>query len=355
MANVGGLPGGMIQPNAQGSGGIRPPVGESGTARPGAPSQGIANGTTVEGLVAGKEGEIYQVRVGAQTLNARSTIPLFVGQRFRAVWDTSTAPPMLRLQQADVAVLARFSGRDRDVAFALLSRGLPLKEDVLLALRQHWMQSGGDPAKLGVLAELWARGAQMTEANVVLLAWYMELSPERAMQIWKRIRERLHARKFGSPQELLEALRGGGDADDEVARFLRAHALAGRPAREGLDPSMLLAPAWWPVDDREGRMSMARVAFSGETRNGRRVWWTTFELEGDFLGPVVGDVMTNGRALSVNIRLHNADKVSVVDRALPALRDELEALALPLQHLGAGVWQREERDEALRSGVDMEA
>ncbi|MDR1943530.1 MAG: flagellar hook-length control protein FliK, partial [Synergistaceae bacterium] len=246
MAFIGGLQGGAVNPN---TGGIRPPVGEGqGVARPGAQqTPQIPNGAVVEGLVVGKDGEAYQVRIGAHILNARSTIPLFVGQRFRAAWDSSAAPPMLRLQQTDLAVLSRFSGRDQQIAQALLTRGLPVNDDVIWTLRQQWMQNGGNPSKLGVLAELWARGAAMTEGNVALLVWYMELSPDRAMQIWKKIKDRLHSRKFNSPRELLEALRNEGDED--VRDFLRAHALAGKPARRGLDPAMLLAPAWWPLDD----------------------------------------------------------------------------------------------------------
>lgn len=350
---IGGLPGGAVDPKG---GGIRPPVGEGGgVARPGAGGR-IADGAVVEGLVTAKDGESYQVRIGTQLLNARATIPLFVGQRFRAVWDASTTPPMLRLQQADMAVLARFTGRDQQIAMALLTRGLPVKDDVLWSLRQQWMQNGGDPAKLGTLVELWARGAAMTEGNVALLSWYMELSPERAMQIWKKIRERLHERTHKSPVSLLAALKGGeGEDNEEISRFLQAHALAGKPARRGLDPSMLMAPAWWPAGDGEGDASMARVAISSDERKGRKIWWVSFEMEGNRIGPILGDVMTNGRALSVSLKLKKTAHIPYVRESMPALRDELDEIAMPVQHLGVGEFRPDESRGSSQRGLDMEA
>lgn len=358
MANgVGGLPGGAIHPD---SGGIRPPVGEGQSAsRPGAAPR-IADGSVVEGLVTAKDGESYQVRIGSQLLNARATITLFVGQRFRAVWDASSSPPMLRLQQTDMAMPERFSGRDREIAMALLSRGLPVKDEVLWSLRQYWMQSGGDPAKLGALAELWARQIAATPENVALLSWYMELTPSRVMQIWKKIRERLHntqARAHKSPASLLAALKENesGEPDEETARFLEAHSLAGKPARGGLDPSMLTTPAWWPVgDDGEGA-GMARVTISTDELDGRKVWWLFFELEGSRIGTVSGDVMTNGRALSINLKLKNGAQLPYVKAELPALREDLDEIALPLQHLGVGAHNPEDLRGASARSLDMEA
>ena len=351
MAQIGGLGGNAINPNA---GGIRPPVGDGQPSRP--VSHGalqLPNGTTVEGLVLGKDGDLYQVRIGMNMMNARSNIPLFVGQRFRAIWDSTVTPPLLRLQQADMAVLGRFAGRDQDIASALLSRGLPVNDETIWTLRQQWMQSGGDPSRIGVLAELWARGAAMTEANAALLAWYMELTPGAAMHIWKKIQDRLHSKKFSSPKELLEALKEDGDSD--VRDFLAAHALAGKPARRGLDPAMLLAPSWWPVEDSLGEPVMAKVSFSSGQKGERQVWRVSFEMEGSFIGPVWGNVMANSKAFSVNIRLEDAAKISAVMDNLPALRDDLSDIPLALQHLGVGALARNERLTSSQHGLDVEA
>jgi hypothetical protein len=260
---------------------------------------------------------------------------------------------MLRLQASDMALISRFSGRDQQVALALVSRGMPVNDDTVWGIRRFWMQNDGDPARLGALAELWARGADVTEGNATLLMWYMELLPDHAMQIWKKIRERIRERKFGSQREILSALKG--DGDDEVSRFLQAHALAGRPAKGGLDPSMLLAPAWWPVDDEGEEPVMARVSLSCESRDGRQAWWMTFEMEGNTLGRVKGDIMTNGHALSVNIRLRDEDAADRVRDALPSLKEELSKVPTPLQYIGVGVLEGADRGSpASAQTLDME-
>ena len=348
MADISGLPGGIVDPGVRGTPGESAPV-----SRPGAQvhGRGIADGSLVEGLVTGKEGEMYRVKIGSQTLSARSTVILFPGQRFRAVWDASTSPPTLRLQHSDTAMLARFSGRDQQVASALFSRGMPVDEESVAELRRQWLARGGDPAKLGAMAELWARGAELTEANVMLLAWYMALTPEETARIWKKIRARLRGKKASSPKELLTALKNGGDA--EVARFLASHAIAGRKAREGIDPAALLAPAWWPMN-QDGETKRARVAFSGEHHGERRVWRCAFGFDGDSLGPVNGDVVSNGTSVSINIRLETERSAEIVRAGLDELRGELAEIPLHIQYLGANVTPRDETTADERRGLDME-
>ena len=113
MADIGGLSGGIVDPGVRGTSGEGTPVSRHGTQVSG---RGIAYGSLVDGLVTAKDGEMYRVKIGAQTLSARSAVILFPGQRFRALWDASTSPPTLRLQHSDTAMLARFSGRDQQVA-----------------------------------------------------------------------------------------------------------------------------------------------------------------------------------------------------------------------------------------------
>jgi hypothetical protein len=345
----------MVNANNPNSVAVRQPDAQVSNQQGAPQKQGppISDGSVVDGLVTGKSGEGYMVRIGSQTIYASSTVPLFVGQRFRAVWDASTAPPTLRLRQADMAVLAKFTGRDQQIAFALLSRGLPVNHEVIWGLRQQWMQNGADPLKLGAMIELWARGAAMSESNVELLSWYMGLLPEQVSVIWRKIRDRMHGRKFSSPRELLDAIRGD---DDEVDKFLSAHALAGKPARGGIDPAALLAQAWWPAGgDETGDAMMASVSLSSEELDGRRVWWLSFDMEGDSLGRVFGDVMTNGRALSVNLRLKNASRLDLVRNKLPELREELSEVPLVLQYLGVGVSKEGGFDAAMRQSLDLEA
>ena len=351
MADVGGLSGGLVDPGIRGTPGEGAPVSRPGTHVPG---RGIADGSLVEGLVTSKEGEMYRVKIGAQTLSARSSVILSPGQRFRALWDASTSPPTLRLQHSDTAMLARFSGRDQQVASALFSRGMPVDEESVAELRRQWLTLGGDLAKLGAMAELWARGAELAEMNVMLLAWYMALTPEETARIWKKIRARLRGmrrKKASSPKGLLAALKDGGDA--EVARFLASHAIAGRKARDGIDPAALLAPAWWPMN-HDGEPKRAKVAFSGEHHGERRVWRCAFGFDGSSLGPVNGDVMSNGTSVSINIRLETEKSAEKVRAGLDELRKELAEIPLNIQYLGASVSPRDEAAADERRGLDME-
>jgi hypothetical protein len=348
VAEIGGLSGGAVDSGVRGTPGEGAPVSRPGPQTPG---RGIADGSLVEGLVTSKDGEMYRVKIGAQTLSARSSVILFPGQRFRALWDASTSPPTLRLQHSDTAMLARFSGRDQQVASALFSRGMPVDEESVAELRRHWLARGGDPAKLGAMAELWARGAELTEANVILLSWYMALTTEEVTRIWKKIRARLRGKKTSSPKGLLVALKDGGDA--EIARFLASHAIAGRKARDGIDPAALLAPAWWPMNGN-GEPKRARVAFSGEHHGERRVWRCAFGFEGDSLGPVSGDIMSNGMSVSINIRLETEKSAEKVRAGLDVLRKELAEIPLSVQYLGASAAPRGETATDERRGLDME-
>ena len=352
MAQISGLHGGAIGPSGQGAGGIRPPVGDGApVSRPDAARPGvIADGTLVEGLVTRKDGDLYYVRIGSHTLTARSTVSLFAGQRFRAVWDGSTSPPTLRLRHADTTMSARFSGMERNVAEAFLSRGMPLSKELVAELRRLWTKGGAEPQRLGALAELWARGARMTEHNVDLLLWYMNLSPKEAARIWRRIRDRIRGGKFSSPKELLAALSEGDDG--EIADFLEAHALAGRPARGGLDPASL-APAWWPVSAGE-ESAVARVALVREIHDERRVWRLSFDYEGRSLGAVSGALVANEKAMAVNIKLEDDTRAERVRRVLPALRRELSSIPLVLQYLGAGTASKDDEAAGGYYGVDME-
>ena len=179
----------------------------------------------------------------------------------------------------------------------------------------------------------------------------MALTPEETARIWKKIRARLRAKKTSSPKGLLSALKDGGDA--EVTRFLASHAIAGRKARGGIYPSALLASAWWPMNS-DGEPKRARVAFSGEHRGERRIWRCAFFFDGSSLGPVNGDVVSNGTSVSINIRLETEESAGHVRAGLDRLREELAEIPLNIQYLGASVASRVETAADERRGLDME-
>lgn len=100
---------------------------------------------------------------------------------------------------------------------------------------------------------------------------------------------------------------------------------------------------------------MARVSVSSGERGGRRVWWVSFEMEGNRIGPILGDVMTNGRALSVNLKLKDHAQIPYVRDNMPALRDELNEIAMPVQHLGVGEFRPDDSRGLSQRTLDMEA
>ena len=94
-----GLPEGQAQPRVEGS-----------PRQPGSQLPRIVDGTVVNGLVLeAREEGAYLVRVAGQALLARANLPLVPGQHFRGVWDASGDIPVLRLSDAEAALLDRKS------------------------------------------------------------------------------------------------------------------------------------------------------------------------------------------------------------------------------------------------------
>ncbi|MDR1049370.1 MAG: hypothetical protein LBL51_06395 [Synergistaceae bacterium] len=298
-------------------------------------------GTRVEGQVLSRNADgSYTVRLNAQggrpaeTLLACATLELIVGERFRAVWDSPGADkiPILRLSQDELSLLAKMPQGDRDLAGALLARGLPLSGEVLHAIREAWRRMGGKAEQLSPLLELWARALPMTRENVQTLSWYMSLSGEAANEIWARVRKELkdlRERRNGDPADILREMREG---DGETAKFLRGHSLLLRAPRDEVNPALLGAPLW-PT----GGMAhvLARV-FVGRVREeeGRRYWQMGFSMEGSRLGFVGGDVESDGRSYNLNLYAEQPAACELLRHRRHAIRKELEGVPLALQFIG---------------------
>jgi len=301
---------------------------------------GIRSGTLVEGQVLAQNADgSYTVRVGAQggqpqTLTARATVDLIVGEHFRAVWDASghDKVPVLRLSQGELSFLGKLPMADRELATALLARGMPLSDEVLISIREAWRRIGSAPDQLGSLLELWARDLPMTAGNVNILSWYTALSLEDANSLWSRIRRELkeRSRKGEDPVDVLRGLKAG---NDETAKFLTGHSLLLRAPREDVNPALLTAP-FWPVRDDMAHIP-ARV-FIGRVHqeNGRNYWQMGFGMEGASLGFVGGRVESDGRFYNLNLYAEELTTCELLKHKRHFIREELEDVPLTLQFIG---------------------
>ncbi|MDR1648890.1 MAG: hypothetical protein LBR71_01400 [Synergistaceae bacterium] len=313
------------------------PDGGAGGVRPSLPD--IRSGTLVEGQVLSRNGDgSYNVRLdslggGSRTLLAHATVDLIAGERFRAVWDSSGGDriPVLRLSQSELSILTKMPLTDREMANALLSRGMPLSEEVLRAVREAWRRMGSRPGQLGPLLELWARDLPMTSDSAQVLAWYASLSGEAVNTVWARIRKELKERsaKGENPVDILRELKEG---EGETAKFLQGHSMLLRAPREDVNPALLGAPLW-PGGDMPhipARVFVGRV----HEQNGRRYWQVGFAVEGPRLGPVGGDVESDGRSYNLNLYAERLATCELLKRRRHAIRKELEGVPLALQFIG---------------------
>lgn len=292
---------------------------------------GIRDGARVNGFVASlQEDGSYLVRIAGQNLLARANLPLLAGQHFQGIWDASGEIPVLRLLEGETALLASLSPSDREMASALLSRGLPLDKGALAALKNALTAAGGKGLSPGILAELWARGLPLTAENASVLSWYLSRDKKEISVLWKQIREeiRTRARRGENPLDVLRELLEGGD---EKGMFLRGQSLLSRPSREGVDPS-LLAPAFLPAGGGEDPL-LARLSARIHSKGERTFWSLSFGMEGEELGSVWGEAESDGRSLAVSLRAEGEETFEALRSKYGEFRRELEGLSLVLQSL----------------------
>lgn len=312
----------------------------------------IVDGSIVEGRVLSAENGAYTVRIAGQNLMARSNLTLFPGQHFQAMWDAKGDIPVLRLRPEDAALLGRLPEGDREAASLLLSKGLPLTDELLLGLRRELRRMGGDSTSMNSIVELMARGESVSSEKAGLVSWYLAMDSNSVAGYWRRIRRELRERS-GKGENPLSVLRDMREENGDAGKFLRAHAMISRPPREPFSQAAL-AGAWWPTSEDD--YLPAKVSFrSSDDRSGkgRRFYQVSFELEGVAIGEVSGRLESDGRALAVSIGAEDQFGRERIAGRLSELREDLSALGMALQYLGVEGRKKDESRKYLR--LDIEA
>ena len=321
---------------------------------------GIRTGMLVEGSVLSQnEDGTYLVRVDVngtpQELRARATISLIVGEHFRAVWDASGADgvPVLRLSQGELSFLSQIPPRDRELATALLMRGLPLSSEVLSAIKDAWRKSGSQPGQLSSFIELWARNVPMTLENAALLSQYAAMNGAEATEMWDRIRKELKNRtsKGEDPVKALKDMKEGGD---DIAKFLQAQSILMKSPRNEVNPALLAAPFWPVLNDASQNMTAKIFVGRSAEDDGQKYWQVGFGITGSVLGEVGGLVESDGKSCNLNLNAEKLETCKLIERRRRDLRKELQGLELPVTFIGISLRAVEHERDLLLAGRGLD-
>ncbi len=294
----------------------------------------IRDGALIEGTVASAQGGGYWVRLQGKLLWARSTIPLFVGQRFIARWDAKSDPPLLHVKSLTLPAIEQFAPEDRPFAAALLSRGLMANGEAISFLKGAWQQMGSNLTLIEALTELLARGLPLKGELALPLAWYLSLSPQAVVSLWGELRASLKRyMEDGAP--LREALELAGRDRSELRDLVVAHKALLHPL-EGGAKSEALFPLVWPLLGEDEPL-WACVNLQVLERRGQKVYRASFAFEGRRIGEVRGDAFSNGSSLVIALRARDEPSKSLIEERLEELRRSLSAVSLSLRHLSVSV------------------
>ena len=301
---------------------------------------GVKTGMVVEGSVLSQNSDgTYLVRVDVngttQELRARATLSLIPGEHFRAVWDASGTDgvPVLRLSQGELSFLSQIPARDRELATALLSRGLPLSNEVLTAIKDAWRKTGSQDGQLSSFIELWARDVPMTMENASLLSQYAAMNGSEATEMWNKIRKELKDRT-GKGMDPVKALRDMKEGSDDIAKFLQAQSILMKSPRSEVNPALLAAPFWPLMDGSSQNMTAKIYVGRSAEEDGQRYWQVGFGITGSVLGEVGGLVESDGKSCNLTLNAEKPETCRILERRRRELRRELEGVAIPVSFIG---------------------
>lgn len=322
---------------------------------------GIRTGMVVEGSVLSQNSDgTYIVRVDvngvAQELRARATLSLIPGEHFRAVWDASgpDGVPVLRLSQGELSFLSQIPARDRELATALLARGLPLSDEVLSAIKDAWRKSGSGESDLSSFIELWARDVPMTMENASLLSQYAAMNGNEATEIWNRIRKELKE-KTSKGNDPVKALKEMKEGSDDIAKFLQAQSILMKSPRNEVNPALLAAP-FWPLMENMNQNMTAKiyVGRSASDEGGQKYWQVGFGITGSVLGEVGGLVESDGKSCNLTLNAEKQETCRILERRRRELRKELQGIAIPVSFIGISRRAPETERDVLLAGRGLD-
>lgn len=321
---------------------------------------GVRTGTVIEGSVLSQNTDgTYLVRVEVngtmQELKARATLSLIPGEHFRAVWDASGADgvPVLRLSQGELSFLSQIPARDRELATALLARGLPLSNEVLSAIKDAWRKTGSQDGQLSSFIELWARDVPMTMENASLLSQYAAMNGNEATDMWNRIRRELKERT-GKGTDPVKALRDMKEGSDDMAKFLQAQSILMKSPRNEVNPALLAAP-FWPLMENASQNMTAKIYVGRSAEDdGQKYWQVGFGITGSVLGEVGGLVESDGKSCNLTLNAEKPETCRLIERRRRELRRELEGSGIPVSFIGISRRAPEAERDVLIAGRGLD-
>ena len=305
------------------------------------------NGSLVTGAVLriNKNGD-YLVQIQdasgiSQKLTARATLPLIIGQNFRAIWDNSGEIPILRLSEDDFALLSKFGeGMEREIAEALLARGMPVTSEMINLVRMAWRLAGERPGDLSSVLELWARDLPMTPANIQIISWYLALERKNIFRMWDELRSSFKAR-INKGESPIDALKNLLEGEEDVTKFLKGHLMLSKSLKHGIDASTMTAAAWVVGNDEGPLLAKIWVSSDRSLNKGTRAWWQVcFEMEGNAISTVSGEVESDSLSYVVGLRTDEERTFKLLRFKRDALRRELQDVPMSLQYIGVNHGKR---------------